>query len=166
MQRRSVILSSLYVLPIAYLRIGYRYGDYYRPCQVSSNIYLVIPWNSILSQHFVKSYYSGERIDCMDQFCGLSSAHIHKAPNCPCPRVHSTLQNSVTPRLINLLARYLQTNAAFRACSTPNAISVKGQIPLMYAGPADEVVSTVFYTLKVLYVFYNGKTRHSMRQYM
>ncbi|KAF8199563.1 hypothetical protein BJ912DRAFT_655226 [Pholiota molesta] len=23
----------------------------------------------------------------MDQFCGLSSAHIHKAPNCPCPRI-------------------------------------------------------------------------------
>ncbi|KAF8962774.1 hypothetical protein BDZ97DRAFT_1732784 [Flammula alnicola] len=46
------------------------YGDWYRGCS-----------------HFIKSYYSGERLDCMSQYCGLSSAHIHKAPNCPCPKV-------------------------------------------------------------------------------
>ncbi|KAF9476700.1 hypothetical protein BDN70DRAFT_155957 [Pholiota conissans] len=46
------------------------FGDYYRPCA-----------------HFVKSYYSGERIDCQSPYCALSSAHMHKAPNCPCPKV-------------------------------------------------------------------------------
>ncbi|GLB40184.1 hypothetical protein LshimejAT787_0800550 [Lyophyllum shimeji] len=45
------------------------YGDYYRGCG-----------------HFVKAYYSGEIQDCASQYCYNSSQHVHKAPNCPCPR--------------------------------------------------------------------------------
>ncbi|KAF9525676.1 hypothetical protein CPB83DRAFT_795998 [Crepidotus variabilis] len=55
------------------------YGDWYRGCS-----------------HFVASFESGNRIDCNDPYCGLSSAHIHNAPNCPCPRVtgeHRRIQN-------------------------------------------------------------------------
>ncbi|EDR08448.1 uncharacterized protein LACBIDRAFT_297124 [Laccaria bicolor S238N-H82] len=43
------------------------FGDYYRGCG-----------------HFIRSYYSGEKFDCNSQTCGISSAHIHKAPNCRC----------------------------------------------------------------------------------
>ncbi|KJA22901.1 hypothetical protein HYPSUDRAFT_163863 [Hypholoma sublateritium FD-334 SS-4] len=45
------------------------FGDWYRPCG-----------------HFVKSYYSGNRIDCRSQYCAASSAHIHKAANCGCTK--------------------------------------------------------------------------------
>ncbi|PPQ67532.1 hypothetical protein CVT25_006073, partial [Psilocybe cyanescens] len=46
------------------------YGDWYRGCS-----------------HFVKSYYSGNRTDCKSQYCALSSAHVHTARICPCPKV-------------------------------------------------------------------------------
>ncbi|KIK10135.1 hypothetical protein K443DRAFT_126939 [Laccaria amethystina LaAM-08-1] len=46
------------------------FGDYYRGCE-----------------HFIRTYYSGEKIDCNSQTCGISSAHIHKAPNCRCNKV-------------------------------------------------------------------------------
>ncbi|KAF9496771.1 hypothetical protein BDN71DRAFT_1388705 [Pleurotus eryngii] len=44
-------------------------GDYYRGCQ-----------------HFVGLYYTGERTDCNSPKCGVSAAHRHTAPNCPCPK--------------------------------------------------------------------------------
>ncbi|KAF8071709.1 hypothetical protein FPV67DRAFT_892583 [Lyophyllum atratum] len=48
------------------------FGDYYRGCG-----------------HFIKAYYSGETSDCGSQYCYNSAAHVHKAPNCPCPRAFS-----------------------------------------------------------------------------
>ncbi|TFK27202.1 hypothetical protein FA15DRAFT_636268 [Coprinopsis marcescibilis] len=36
--------------------------------------------------HFIKSYYSGEQVDCNNQYCFHSSAHTHLAPNCSCTR--------------------------------------------------------------------------------
>ncbi|KAF8899955.1 hypothetical protein CPB84DRAFT_1108317 [Gymnopilus junonius] len=69
------------------------YGDWYRGCSVSHTSCLeTYGTNSNLFsptrlQHFVKSYYSGERIDCNSPTCGLSVAHVHTAPNCPCPKV-------------------------------------------------------------------------------
>ncbi|KIM39779.1 hypothetical protein M413DRAFT_54459, partial [Hebeloma cylindrosporum] len=48
------------------------FGDWYRGCS-----------------HFVQSYYSGKTTDCGSQYCALSSAHIHKAPNCPCPKEYT-----------------------------------------------------------------------------
>ncbi|TFL04038.1 hypothetical protein BDV98DRAFT_503584, partial [Pterulicium gracile] len=44
-------------------------GDFYRPCT-----------------HFRDSYYTGNSTDCGRENCGLSSAHKHTAPNCPCPK--------------------------------------------------------------------------------
>ncbi|TEB34644.1 hypothetical protein FA13DRAFT_1729299 [Coprinellus micaceus] len=43
------------------------FGDWYRGCS-----------------HFVMAYYSGIREDCESPNCKNSSAHTHRAPNCPC----------------------------------------------------------------------------------
>ncbi|KAF9468140.1 hypothetical protein BDZ94DRAFT_1128102, partial [Collybia nuda] len=45
------------------------FGDYYRGCG-----------------HFIKAYYSGEKVDCNSPNCVHSVAHTHRAPNCPCSR--------------------------------------------------------------------------------
>ncbi|KDQ24671.1 hypothetical protein PLEOSDRAFT_34021 [Pleurotus ostreatus PC15] len=56
-------------------------GDYYRGCQ-----------------HFVGLYYTGERTDCNSPKCGVSAAHRHTAPNCPCPKVRLATINTVFVR--------------------------------------------------------------------
>ncbi|PFH53071.1 hypothetical protein AMATHDRAFT_138131, partial [Amanita thiersii Skay4041] len=46
------------------------FGDLYRGCGC-----------------FVKSYYSGDKVDCESSDCRTSDSHTHKAPNCPCGTV-------------------------------------------------------------------------------
>ncbi|KAL4268586.1 hypothetical protein AB1N83_001803 [Pleurotus pulmonarius] len=64
-----LFLQSTQHLPSKDMCTAELIGDYYRGCQ-----------------HFVGLYYTGERTDCNSPKCGVSAAHRHTAPNCPCPK--------------------------------------------------------------------------------
>lgn len=72
----------------------------------------------LLLKHFVQSYYSGKTTDCGSQYCALSSAHIHKAPNCPCPKVCAIRFVVISHRWGFHRFRSTVTSAGFRVCST------------------------------------------------
>lgn len=129
------------------------FGDFYRPCQVNLTPFTSsVQTEDILLQHFIKAYYSGVILDCGQEFCGLSKAHKHQAPNCPCPRVR-VLFLCLQQLTVKWYHRKLAMNAKSSTCFAFAAISVTPKTRSIRLVVDNNLFASFFSMVCIMYIF-------------